>query len=296
MTVDEQVVGFDCDGERLWGVLSRPAQSSSHRTAVLIVVGGPQYRVGSHRQFVQLARHLAQAGFPTLRFDYRGMGDSDGERRDFTRAGPDIRAALDALSRRCPTVDRFVIWGLCDAASAALMYVSTDSRVTGVVAANPWVRSEASLAATHIRHYYLGRLASSDFWAKLSRGRVDWRASFGALFGSVRAVFGAGGKERRAVPEGSFQDAMARGLTALRGQLLLILSGNDLTAKEFTTFTASSPSWRRLLERPNVARHEIAESDHTFSRRQWLDEVQAQTVAWLHAHGGYDVRPTGANR
>lgn len=291
MTVDEQVVGFDCDGERLWGVLSCPvASSSAQRTAVLIVVGGPQYRVGSHRQFVSLARSVAQAGFPALRFDYRGMGDSHGERRDFTRAGPDIRAALDALARACPAVDRFVIWGLCDAASAALMYVSTDSRVAGVVAANPWVRSDASLAATRIRHYYLGRFVSREFWAKFLRGGVDWRASVGSLVGSARAAFGARHDNCGTAGGSSFQDAMARGLAAFRGRMLLILSGNDITAKEFTTFAATNANWRGLLQRPNVARHELPDADHTFSRRQWLDEVQAQTIAWLHALGGHDLR------
>jgi exosortase A-associated hydrolase 1 len=291
MTVDEQVVGFDCDAERLWGVLSRPADASlMQRTAVLIVVGGPQYRVGSHRQFVSLARCVARAGYPALRFDYRGMGDSDGERRDFTRAGPDIRAALDALARSCPTAQRFVIWGLCDAASAALMYVSTDSRVAGVVAANPWARSDASLAATRIRHYYLGRFASREFWAKLLSGGVDWRASVGSLMGSVRAIFGARAEDAGAARASSFQDEMARGLAAFRGRMLLILSGNDITAKEFTTFAAASPSWRGLLQRPNVARHELPDADHTFSRREWLDQVQAQTVAWLQALGGHDLR------
>ena len=32
-------------------------------SAVLVIVGGPQYRAGAHRQFVQLARRLAAAGF-----------------------------------------------------------------------------------------------------------------------------------------------------------------------------------------------------------------------------------------
>jgi uncharacterized protein len=291
MTVDEQVVGFDCDRERLWGVLSRPRERPlPHRTAVLIVVGGPQYRVGSHRQFVLLARGLAQAGFPALRFDYRGMGDSDGERRDFTCAGPDIRAALDALSRACPEVDRFVIWGLCDAASAALMYVCTDNRVVGVVAANPWVRSEASLATTRIRHYYLGRFASGEFWAKLMRGGVDWRASLASLVGNLRAAFGTGADDRGTTPESTFQNAMARGLAGFGGRMLLILSGNDITAKEFVSFATSSQNWHGLLERSNVARYEIPEADHTFSRRQWLDEVQMQTVSWLQALAAQGLR------
>ena len=44
-------------------------------TAVLVVVGGPQVRAGSHRHFVQLARHLATHGHAVMRFDVRGMGD-----------------------------------------------------------------------------------------------------------------------------------------------------------------------------------------------------------------------------
>ena len=49
------------------------------------MVGGPQYRVGSHRQFTLMARAFAAAGYPVLRFDYRGIGDSEGESRGFER-------------------------------------------------------------------------------------------------------------------------------------------------------------------------------------------------------------------
>jgi len=55
------------------------ADAAAADTGVLIVVGGPQYRVGSHRQFVMLARFLADHGVPCMRFDYRGMGDVSGE-------------------------------------------------------------------------------------------------------------------------------------------------------------------------------------------------------------------------
>ena len=63
----EEAFFFDCDGDALLGVLARPAEPSA--VGVVIVVGGPQYRVGSHRHFVLLARRLATAGHPTLRFD-----------------------------------------------------------------------------------------------------------------------------------------------------------------------------------------------------------------------------------
>src|SRR5262245_37346209 len=54
---EDIAVQFDCEGQRLFGILSQPA--SPGRRGVLIVVGGPQYRAGSHRQFTLLARDLA---------------------------------------------------------------------------------------------------------------------------------------------------------------------------------------------------------------------------------------------
>ena len=66
----------------------------------MILVGGPQYRVGSHRQFVLLARALARGGVPTLRFDYRGMGDSEGERRGFESVAGKVAAQVSIQNMR----------------------------------------------------------------------------------------------------------------------------------------------------------------------------------------------------
>ena len=142
---------------------------------VLIVVGGPQYRSGSHRQFTLLARHLADAGIASLRFDYRGMGDSTGEVRSFERAGTDIRCAIDRLLATVPGVQEVVIWGLCDAASAALIYAHKDPRVSALVLLNPWVRTEQGIARAHLRHYYLARLFHRSLWQKIGRGEFDVR-------------------------------------------------------------------------------------------------------------------------
>src|SRR5690349_14351227 len=91
----ERAVFFQCQGEQLVGILSGAEQPATR--GVLILVGGPQYRAGSHRQFTLLARHLAEHGVPSLRFDYRGMGDSGGEVRSFEDVSPDIRCAIDRL-------------------------------------------------------------------------------------------------------------------------------------------------------------------------------------------------------
>lgn len=279
----EEVVDFRCAQARLWGIVSRPPASVAVAdTAVLIVVGGPQYRVGSHRQFVLLARGLAAAGYPALRFDYTGMGDSEGELRRFDAAGPDLHAALDALVQACPAARRLVVWGLCDAASAALMFAADDPRVAGIVAANPWARSDATLAVARLKHYYLARLLQADFWRKLFGGGLHWRDSGRSLLGSLAGARRRAPEAARGHGDDPFQTVMARGLARLRGRVLLILSGNDLTAREFVEYAASSATWQGLLQDPKLTRVELAEADHTFSQRGWLDRVIAESIAWLN--------------
>src|SRR5260221_6488075 len=179
MTPDEHAFMFDCGGESLVGILSGAGLPAGR--GVLILVGGPQYRVGSHRQFALLARHLAEHGVPTLRFDYRGMGDSDGEARTFERVGEDIRCAIDRFFAIVPTLRDVVIWGLCDAASAALFYAHGDARVSGLILLNPWVRTGAGVARAHLRHYYLRRLLQGSLWQKMARGEFNFREAAGAL-------------------------------------------------------------------------------------------------------------------
>ena len=49
MTIARHPVAFACGQDWLLGVVTRPEKP--HSRGVVIVVGGPQYRAGSHRQF-----------------------------------------------------------------------------------------------------------------------------------------------------------------------------------------------------------------------------------------------------
>ena len=95
MNFTEEALVFSAGGEELLGIIAKPEIPQD--CGVLIVVGGPQYRVGSHRQFLLLSRRLASEGYPSMRFDYRGMGDSGGAMRDFDDISDDIGAAIEAL-------------------------------------------------------------------------------------------------------------------------------------------------------------------------------------------------------
>ncbi|HKY02034.1 MAG TPA: hydrolase 1, exosortase A system-associated [Burkholderiales bacterium] len=271
-------LNFSCEGETLFGILSVPDHPLSR--AVVLIVGGPQYRVGSHRQFVQFARTLSAAGFPVLRFDYRGMGDSGGAKRPFENIDADIRAAIDALQAACPQAQEIVLWGLCDAASAACMYAALDKRVKGLVLLNPWVRNTSSYARTQVKHYYGARLFDRTFWTKLLRGEV---ALVRALIESSRTFLRAVMSRSRPSSRATFQARMLEGLRDFSGPLLLLMSGRDLTAREFDGLIAENDAWRNVLHGSRCLRSDLNEADHTFSSDAWKKEIENRCIAWLQS-------------
>lgn len=285
MNIVERGVSFDCEGCWLYGVLSLPAGAAPSARGVVVVVGGPQYRVGSHRQFTLLARELASQGVPVLRFDYRGMGDSEGDPRDFSDVGPDLRAAIDIFFAEVPGTREVVLWGLCDAASAAMFYAHQDARVSGMVLLNPWARTEEGAARAYLRHYYLSRLFDPGLWRKIAAGRFDLAAalrSFRGLLGKAAGGMPAPSQPAQAASAASpaLPQRMLEGYARFRGHTLFITSGADLTAREFEAL-ASSPGWRRAMRGKRVARERLRDADHTFSRTDWRDQVARWTADWL---------------
>ena len=280
MSYEETAFFFPCLGESLLGI----ATISEHNAllGVLIVVGGPQYRIGSHRQFVHLSRHLAACGIPSMRFDYRGMGDSTGGMRTFEDIQPDIRAAVDAFFARQRSLRGVVLWGLCDGASAAAFYGKNDSRVVGLILVNPWVRTPRGEAQTYLRYYYMQRLFERSLWTKLLHGDFDVIKALRSFASAVNSA--AGGKQSSAsspVTAQPLPDRMVRDLSHYSGAMLFLLSGNDYTAKEFSDVASSSSSWRDVFARSNVRSSELADCDHTFSRKEWAEQVANLTAEWV---------------
>jgi exosortase A-associated hydrolase 1 len=280
--IAEEPVVFACEGEALVGVVSHARHAAA--TGVAIVVGGPQYRIGSHRQFVLLARALADAGIPALRFDYRGMGDATGLQRTFEDVDSDVAAAVETLCARAG-VSRVVLWGLCDGASAALFHAARNPRVAGLVLINPWVRTEQGVARAYLGSYYRGRVTDPKLWGRVLRGEVDLRASAASLARNVRAALSRGGGDASRPPadEASLPlpERCARALQRFTGRTLVILSGDDITAREFVLAAQGDARWSDARRRAQVSWHELPGADHTFSTRAWRDEVVAATVAFV---------------
>lgn len=284
-----QPVVFECDGTPLVGLLHRAA-SPSKRGVLIVVGGGPQYRLGGHRQLLLWARRLAAAGFHVLRFDYRGMGDSYGEFRGFEHVDRDIAAALDAFNQQIPDLKEITLWGECDAASAILFSAWRHRAVRSLVLLNPWARTEAGQAKTILKHYYWERLRQPSFWKKLLTLRFNPFAAASSALSQIGKAMGSGASTAASeTPDDEsakpLPDRLLNGFQRFDGRVMLVMSGLDNIAKEFDEVARSSQDWINAMNSPRMTRHDMPEADHTFSTAKDRDRVAELACQWLAGPG-----------
>lgn len=266
--------------QTLVGILS-PATGN---TGLLIVVGGPQYRVGSHRQFVKMCRAAAAQNVPAFRFDVSGMGDSEGEPTPFYQQSADIHAAIAQFFLLQPQMTSVVLWGLCDGASAILLALrqQPEPRVSGLVLLNPWVRQQQSYAKTMVKHYYLKRLTNKEFWQKLFSGKFKALQSVTSLWQNLQQANSKAATVSSA-PEASNEQNyvlhMQQSWSQLQAKVCVITSGEDLTAQEFLDLCQQDTQWQQLLQQ--AEHHHIAAANHTFSTAEWRGKVEQISVQFI---------------
>lgn len=261
---------FDCGGATLAGML-HPGRGT---TGVVIVSGGVQTRVGSHRGFVLLADRLAAAGFPTLRFDRRGVGDSDGDDAGYRASAADLAAAIAALRRASPQVRRIIGWGLCDGASALALHGAALG-LDGMILANPWTRDgDAAVEMpprAAITARYRQRLTSPSEWRRLLHGGLD-------LGKAVRGLLHLARPE--ATP--ALAVSLAVGMERFNRPMLILLAGRDATAQAFAALWRE-PAFALGRARSDIELVTLPDATHTFARSGDIVAMAERCVEWVRS-------------
>ena len=262
-----RLLSLACEDAELGATLD----ASGGAAGLLMVTGGSQTRVGSHRMYERLASALAERGVSCLRFDRRGVGDSGGEDPGFRGSGPDIAAAATVLRAQCPRLGRLYGFGLCDGATALALFGDA-AGLDGLILVNPWlVGTEAGAPPpAAIRQHYRRRLLSREGWRKIVSGTVDYRK----LLDGVMKI----ARRRETAPLArQVADALARHRLPTR----LILAAGDATA------IAAAVEMRAGIFKGLVGEARKIDSDsHTFARpgdEASLLQVVADTVDDLNA-------------
>jgi exosortase A-associated hydrolase 1 len=224
------------------------------------------------------------------------MGDSSGRLSGYNDIHTDIACAIDAFQRAVAGLTEVVMWGLCDAATASVFYASGDERVKGLVLVNPWVYSPQGAAKAYLKHYYLDRLLSKGFWRKVLKGQYNPFSSASSLIGVAvtaskpepvkQALNDGEDPQTSSIPgqaSGNLVQRFSDGLDQFKGPVLLILSGNDLTAAEFSDAANGHRKLGKQLARADLCLQSIPEADHTFSTKEWRENVEQLTIDWYRS-------------
>ncbi|HEY5997792.1 MAG TPA: hydrolase 1, exosortase A system-associated [bacterium] len=283
----EQPVQFSANGRQLFGILHIPDGPASPVDTVVMVTGGPQTRYGSHRLYVLLARYLCERGVAVLRFDYEGMGDSEGEFVGAAGAAGSIEAALAYIDSAVVNRGRKIVWSLCDGASASAHFVAVRPRAAdGAVLCNPYIQKEL---VQYRRHYYKRRLLQRDFWRDLLRVRVNVAGALLEVLTILRT--GVSQRIRKLLAARSWTnepfslDSLLLSLQNIEVPTWCVLSAHDDVAQEFLEGISSGFGKTVVEKNPNIRITTIAAADHTFSLPGNSAALNAATVAALQAMG-----------
>lgn len=165
MTYSEYPVYIPMGTDHLCAVICIPTGASQELGAVLLT-GGNYTRTHRNRMWVRTARALAEQGFPSIRLDYHGVGDSSGTVR-FDMETPfdrDATAAADFL-REATAVDRLEFVATCFGGRTAIAAAASHRDALGATVFPMPVLLPSSSRALSLRSQLKKWLKGSD-WGK----------------------------------------------------------------------------------------------------------------------------------
>lgn len=281
------------EAKSLAAVITDPGSPADpSRPAVVFLDAGVLPHVGPNRVHVRLARELAGDGFPSMRFDFSGLGDSR-PRRDAAPFAESVvtetRQAMDVLAARGSR--SFLLFGICSGADAALRVALQDPRVAGAALVEPYLVEGPGYVLYAYRHKLLNPLS----WWRLLRGRSE-------LLERLAARRRARG-EAASTP--TAPEAPAPGPAAGADEVPLILPSRSEIARQARALVAKQidlcfvyaregpahHNWLTLLRRevrPALRRGRarvlaIPATDHIFTPRAAQDRLVAAVRSWANA-------------
>lgn len=297
----EQAISFlNKDGLRLMGIYHTPDKDPKN-VGVLFVHSGTQGRLGNTNQYVYYAREFARNGFPCLRFDPNGIGDSEGvvgeiDRRDFFgsiqtgRYVEDVYSALDEFKRA--GIDKVVLLGVCGGAISALLAGSYRQDVCGMILMScPVVLDGANvdyelripkeLARKELMVYVKKLLNLSAIW-RFFTFQSEYQRLFFRLKASVKNDTFSGkscNNDELSELKGSklnkyFFEAYAR--CNNKKNILWIYGSSDHFWFEF-----QSAALNKLHIGTSDELYLVQNGNHMFTLSEWQHEICAVSLNWL---------------
>ena len=298
------------DGQKLFGIVHFPDSDEPRPIPIILLSPGIKNRVAPHRLYVKLARHLSAMGFMVLRFDFSGLGDSEGNVdesmvADFYgtvqmgRYVQDTCAAMDWMQEEFK-VSRFILGGLCGGAITGLLTGAHDQRVASLFGFGiPVILDSAHIDPTKYltagelnmwRKGYLSKLTDLRSWWRLITFKSNYRVIIKALAGSPKT------EKTPPVPATTVGSKQTTNFNPLfpnafesmvsSRKVLLIFSEADRLYWIFQEKFAQDYNERIQDYHDNFEVYLAKDANHVFSFSEWQQDMIQQIFSWLNRNYG----------
>lgn len=298
-------------GHRLFGMVHRPSVPCASDVAIILLSPGVKMRVAPHRLYLNMADRFVSMGYPVLRFDFYGLGDSEGEAEEEYLADlygavqvgryiEDTIAAMDWMQTTYGT-SRFILSGLCGGAITGLLTGARDRRVVCLLGlAIPVIIDGSQIDYTkYITEAQLKKMREGAF--NKMRDPRSWRAwvrfltfqsNYRLIARSFLMSLGAGFQHTKTALPAAIQSMPSDNTNPFVGQaffkmvstsrhIFLIFAGMDRLLFEYEkkfvernrAKLESYASWYEI--------HVTRDANHIFSFREWEEDMLDQCAAWL---------------
>lgn len=254
----QKAIEIQRNGMTMRGMMHKPDGFTGKLPIALIFHGFTGNKMEPHFIFVKLSRRLEEAGIASLRFDFLGSGESDGEFRDMTLSGEvdDAKAILNY----CKTLDfvdpnRIFVVGLSMGGAVASMLAGLYPRDIAALCLWAPAGNMGQLIGEGIRHI------------------EDTGVDVGSM-----TYFDMGGN---LISKEFVEDVQSLDIFKIASpyeKQVLILHGDKDEAVPLDT------SYRYLDIYGDKAELKVIKgADHTFNSREWEEEVLTNTIDFLQS-------------
>lgn len=307
------------DGLRLFGMVHRPVKSCASGAAIILLSPGVKMRVAPHRLYLDMSERFVTLGYTVLRFDFYGLGDSEGDVQEEYLADlygavqvgryiDDTIAAMDWMQQTYG-ITKFIASGLCGGAITGLLTAVKDPRIIGLLGlAIPVIldgsridynryMTDAQLNMT--RDGYFRKLLAPKAWRswiRLLTFQSDYKTIARSLFKPMLTklrkdkpvVPAATGSEPADNTNPYFAPAFRQMVSTSR-PIYLIFAEMDRLYWEFEKkfvernrpMLDSHAAWYGV--------HVTKDANHIFSFREWEEDMLDRCAQWLHAFEGNQI-------
>lgn len=289
--MNERLIQFGPD-DGLVGTLTLPeagqggaGSGAAQKPCFVFFNAGFIHRVGPHRLNVRLARYFARRGYPAIRFDFSGLGDSaraSGSADQKQRVLSELAAALAAAGAQTGA-KQFVLVGLCSGTDPCIWAAMQDDRVKGVILLDPFAYKTTRTVLNHIALRFKA-------YGSVSKGLAGaFRSVTSSILSSLKPKAGGNGGAgtefvMRPVPPRQEFEHWIGTVLARKVRTLVLYTGN---------FPAFYNYEGQFIERHGTFGHSpdltvayIPEANHTFTELSLQNALLDRLLAWVRTFDG----------